>query len=195
MNTERRAAVSRIGRESRERRHGHRGGVFWLTGLSGAGKSTLAFGVEQRLFQAGMQVMALDGDVLRRGLCADLGFSLDARRENVRRVAEVAALLARSGQICLCACIAPLREFRNMSRAVIGADYHEIYVRCPLEVCRFRDVKGLYARVDAGIVREYTGVSSPYEPPEQPDLTLPTHELNVNRCLDMLEAFVRSRVA
>ncbi len=195
MDTQQLTALSRVERESRERRHGHGGGVFWLTGFSGAGKSTLAFGVEQRLFQAGMQAVALDGDVLRRGLCSDLGFSLDARRENVRRVAEVAALLAKSGQICLCACIAPLREFREMSRAIIGADYYEIYVRCPLEVCRSRDVKGLYARVDAGVVREYTGVSSPYEPPERPDLILPTHEMDAAHCLDMLEAFVRARVS
>lgn len=186
-------SAGRLGRGRREQRYGHRGGVFWLTGLSGAGKSTLAFGVEQRLFRTGMQVVTLDGDRLRAGVCADLGYSLEDRRENVRRMAELAALLAGAGQICLCACIAPLRAFRRMSREIIGPDYHEIYVRCPLEVCRARDVKGLYARVEAGTVREYTGVSSPYEPPEKPDLVLSTHELEEAHCLDLLEAFVRER--
>ncbi len=168
----------------------HKGAVFWLTGLSGAGKTTLAFGAEKSLLASGMRVITLDGDMMRQGLCADLGFSLEARRENVRRVAHVAALIAQAGYICLCACIAPMREYRHLCRKIIGPCYHEIFIDCPLEICRQRDVKGLYAKVNAGLINEYTGISSPYERPEHPDLILQTHTQSVELSLKKLEKYI-----
>ncbi len=168
----------------------HKGAVFWLTGLSGAGKTTLAFGAEKSLLASGMRVMTLDGDMMRRGLCADLGFSLEERRENVRRIAHVGALIAQAGQICLCACIAPMREYRNLCRQIIGPCYHEIFIDCPLEICRQRDVKGLYAKVKAGLIDEYTGISSPYERPEHPDLVLQTHTQSVESSLKKFERYI-----
>lgn len=181
-------------RAQREARNGHRGAVFWLTGLSGAGKSTLAHGVEARLFHAGLRVAVLDGDVMRKGLCAGLGFSLENRQENLRRVAHTAALLASLGHICLCACIAPLRAHRQMCREIIGENYHEIFVDCPLDVCRSRDVKGLYAKVTAGLMTQYTGVSSPYEAPTAPDLALRTGEQHVDVCLNSLENYILAHI-
>lgn len=181
-------------RRKREENNGHRGAVFWLTGLSGAGKSTLARGIDARLFQTGMRVAVLDGDIMRKGLCAGLGFSLEERQENLRRVAHTAALLVELGHICLCACIAPLRAHRQMCRQIIGQDYHEIFVDCPLAECQRRDVKGLYAKVNAGLVAQYTGVSSPYEVPLTPDLTLHTSEQDVDSCLRSLETYILSHI-
>lgn len=181
-------------RQQCEERNGHRGAVFWLTGLSGAGKSTLARGVENRLFQAGLRVVVLDGDIMRKGLCAGLGFSLEDRQESLRRVAHTAALLTDLGHICLCACIAPLAAHRQMCREIIGRDYHELFVDCPLNVCQSRDVKGLYAKVNAGFVVQYTGVSSPYEVPLTPDLILHTNEQDIDSCLHSLETYILSHI-
>ncbi len=171
----------------------HEGAVFWLTGLSGAGKTTLAFGAEKHLLTSGMRVMTLDGDMMRRGLCADLGFSLEERRENVRRIAHVAALVSQAGHICLCACISPMQEYRELCREIIGPYYHEIFIDCPLEICRQRDVKGLYAKVTAGLIEEYTGISSPYERPEHPDLVLQTHTQSVDESLKILEQYIYTK--
>src|SRR5262249_51816128 len=155
---------------ARAARNGHRGGVVWLTGLSGAGKSTLAMATEALLFQKGYQVFVLDGDNLRHGLNVDLGFSAEDRRENIRRVGEVAALFAEAGQVVITAFISPFRADRDLARAAAqrregAAGFHEIFVRCDLNTLEKRDPKGLYRRARAGEIAEFTGVSAPYEEP------------------------------
>lgn len=179
----------RVSRAERERLIGQRGHVLWLTGLSGAGKSTLAYALEARLHALGRQAVVLDGDNLRHGLCADLGFSLADRHENLRRVAEVARLLVDAGQLCIAAFISPLRADRAMARAIIGpADFSEVYLDCALPVCEARDVKGLYRRARNGEIPDFTGISSPYEAPQQPDLQLATGRDPLSTCLDQLFA-------
>jgi adenylyl-sulfate kinase len=156
-------------------RNGHFGRVIWLTGLPAAGKSTIAAGLESALFNQGLQVCRLDGDNLRHGLCADLAFSPADRRENIRRVAEVARLLADSGLIVITALVSPLAADREMARRIVGpAQFVEVYVNAPLAVCEERDPKGLYARARANLIQEFTGVSAPYQPPADPDLELRT---------------------
>lgn len=180
---------SRISRQQRETLNGHKGGVLWFTGLSGAGKSTLAHAVEERLHEMGVHTYVLDGDNVRHGLCGDLGFSDIARRENIRRIAEVARLFADAGIVVITAFISPFREDRDAARTLLGEDFHEIYCRCSLEVCESRDVKGLYKRARAGEIRDFTGISSPYEEPLAPELTVDTGELSlaasVERVLEM----------
>jgi adenylyl-sulfate kinase len=154
---------------------GHRGATVWLTGLSGSGKSTVAVEVERRLVEAGRPAYVLDGDNLRHGLNADLGFGDDDRAENVRRVSEVARLLADAGVVALVPVISPFRAGRARARALhedAGLPFLEVFVDTPLETCEARDPKGLYARARAGELRGLTGVDAPYEPPERPDLVL-----------------------
>jgi len=154
--------------------NGHRGGVVWLTGLSGAGKSTIAAEVERRLFLRGWQATVLDGDTLRLGLNADLGFSPADRTENIRRAGEVAHLLAEAGMIVLAAFISPYRTDRDRIRAINPEAFHEIHIATPLEECERRDPKGLYVKARSGAIPDFTGLTAPYEPPEAPDLVLPT---------------------
>jgi adenylylsulfate kinase len=155
----------------RETRSRHRAAVIWMTGLSGAGKSTLAHAVERVLFTMGCSVIVLDGDRVRHGLCADLGYSLAARTENVRRLSELAKLLYESGHIVLVAAISPIREDRDRARALIEPSrFMEVHCSCPLHVCERRDTKGLYARARAGFLAGLTGIDSPYEAPRHPDL-------------------------
>lgn len=151
----------------------YRAFTLWLTGLSGAGKSTLARRVEQHLRECQLKVEVLDGDVVRTHLSKGLGFSAEDRATNIQRIAFVCHLLTRNGVICIAAAISPYREARAWARQQIG-DFVEVYVRCPLEVCRQRDVKGLYQRVAAGEIRGFTGVDDPYEEPEDPDLIVET---------------------
>lgn len=180
---------------ARAARLGHAGLVVWLTGLSGSGKTTLATELERRLFRAGRLVYRLDGDVLRRGLCADLGFGLAARRENVRRAGEVAGLLADAGLIAIAAFISPLAEDRQLIRSRIArGQFIEVFINAPLEVCEQRDVKGLYRRARAGQLAEFTGISSPYEPPPQPEVELRTGELSIAEAAEALEAHVNRRL-
>jgi len=160
---------------SRALSNGHRGGVVWLTGLSGAGKSTIAAEVERRLFLRGWQAKVLDGDALRLGLNADLGFSPEDRAENIRRAGEVAHLLADAGIIVLGAFISPYRADRDRVRSINPEVFHEIHIATPLEECERRDPKGLYVKARAGAIPQFTGLSAPYEPPEAPDLVLQTH--------------------
>jgi adenylylsulfate kinase len=181
---------------ARAARLGHPGLVVWLTGLSGSGKTTLATELERRLFRAGRLVYRLDGDVLRRGLCADLGFGLAARRENIRRAGEVAGLLADAGLITLAAFISPMAEDRQIIRSRIApGQFIEVFINAPLEVCEQRDVKGLYRRARAGQLPEFTGISSPYEPPLRPELELRTGELTIAAAADMLEEHINHRLA
>ena len=163
-----------VTRERRETLNGHRGGLFWFTGLSGAGKSTLAHSVEEQLHQQGYRTFVLDGDNVRHGLCADLSFSDDDRKENIRRVGHMAMLYVEAGIVVLTAFISPFRADRDNVRKIAGADFHEIYCKCSLEVCENRDVKGLYKRARAGEIQDFTGISSPYEEPEFANLTVDT---------------------
>ncbi len=166
-----------ISRRQREARNRHQACVLWFTGLSGSGKSTLARALESRLSARGCQTMLLDGDQLRHGLCSDLGFSPADRMENIRRAGEVARLFFEHGNLVLCTFVSPFRRDRDRIRELIGADrFFEIFVDCPLEVCRQRDTKGLYARAAAGQIRNLTGMGQEYEPPLQPALVLPTAE-------------------
>ena len=163
-----------ITRGDRERLLGQRGAVVWFTGLSGSGKSTVAHALEERLAAAGRLTYVLDGDNVRHGLCADLGFAAADRAENIRRVGHVAALLADAGVLVLTSFISPYRADRDQVRAIVGAGFVEVFVDAPLAVCEARDPKGLYKKARAGQIAEFTGVSAPYEPPQHPDLHLRT---------------------
>lgn len=166
--------------------------MLWFTGLSGAGKSTLAQALAAALASRKQQAYVLDGDDLRKGLCKDLGFSEDARRENIRRAAEVARMFADAGLICLVALISPLRSARAEAKRCIGQHrFFEIYVAADLATCEKRDVKGLYRRARAGQVRQFTGLASPYEPPRRPALLLDTARLSVRECSEKLVALLR----
>ena len=183
-----------VSRGARARRNGHTGGVIWLTGLSGAGKSTLAIAAEDQLFRKGYQVYALDGDNVRHGLSATLGFSPEDRAENIRRVGEVAALFAEAGFIVLTAFISPYRSDRARARTAAERAsprcFHEVFVRAPLAVCEARDPRGLYRRARAGEIADFTGVSAPYEPPHAPELTVDTGDRPVERSLQALIDYI-----
>ena len=182
-----------VTREARAARNGHKGGVLWFTGLSGAGKSTLALALERELFAKGYNVYVLDGDNIRTGLNANLGFSPDDRAENIRRVGEVAALFADAGMLVISSFISPYRSDRERAKAAARDSFHEIYVKASLAACESRDPKGLYRRARAGEIPEFTGISSPYEAPEFPELTVPTDELPLEDCLALLIRYVDQR--
>ena len=179
----------------RERHNGHLGGVLWLTGLSGSGKSTLAFALEEALFARGYQVYVLDGDNVRHGLNADLGFTHDDRTENIRRVGEVAALFADAGFVCISAFISPYRADRETARLAAKGRFHEVYLDADIEVCEGRDPKGLYRKARAGKIADFTGVSAPYEAPEGPELVIPTGRADVAASLALAIAYVETRFA
>lgn len=183
------AAVSRGDRESQ---NGHRSVILWFTGLSGAGKSTLAHAVEDRLHQMGCKTFVIDGDNVRHGLCGDLGFSSEDRTENIRRVGEVAKLFTEAGVITLTAFISPFRVDRDRVRQIVPAgDFLEIYCQADLSVCEERDVKGLYKKARAGEISEFTGVSSPYEIPEKPELVICTGNKPLEYCVDEVINYLR----
>jgi adenylyl-sulfate kinase len=165
--------------------------TIWFTGLSGAGKSTLAEAVAQRLRAQGELVEIMDGDAVRTHLSKGLGFSREDRDTNIKRIAFVCNLLTRNGVICISAAIAPYREARAWAREEIG-DFIEVYVKCPLEVCRERDVKGLYKLVDEGKIQHFTGIDDPYEEPENPDLVIETSKQSLEESVETLLAKVRS---
>jgi len=171
----------------------HQPRVLWLTGLSGAGKSTLATTLHHRLTGAGQMAVVLDGDAVRAGLCRGLGFSPEDRRENIRRVAEVAKLMREAGLVVVCALISPLREDRAMAREIIGtAHFREVHVATPLEVCERRDPKGLYRNARANAVTQFTGVSAPYEEPLAPDLRIDASTEDASVAVAALEALLRA---
>lgn len=164
-----------IRRQERQQQNRHRSAILWFTGLSGAGKSTLAHAVEERLYAMGCRTYVLDGDNVRHGLCGDLGFSTADRTENIRRIGEVAKLMMDAGVITLAAFISPFRTDRDRVRAMVAqGEFIEIYCHCPVDICEKRDMKGLYQRARAGEVKEFTGISSPYEPPMNPELIVDT---------------------
>jgi adenylylsulfate kinase len=173
-----------VTRARREAQNGHRSAVLWFTGLSGSGKSTLAHAVEERLHQRGCRSFVLDGDNVRHGLCGDLGFSAQARQENIRRIGEMAKLFMEAGVIVLTAFISPYRADRERVRGMVErGDFIEIYCDAPMEVCEARDVKGMYKKARAGEIAEFTGISSPYEIPESPALTVDTGRLALDDCV------------
>jgi len=183
-----------VGRETREKQNGHRSIILWFTGFSGAGKTTLAYAVEERLQRMGCRSYVIDGDVMRTGLCRDLDFSIEGRNENIRRVGEVAKLMIDAGIIAITAFISPLRNQRRGVRALVGpGDFLEVFCRCPLPVCEKRDPKGLYRRARAGQIQDFTGISSPYEDPEHPELVLDTAKLEVKECVNMIVALLEER--
>lgn len=176
----------------RAARNRHKPGVLWFTGLSGAGKSTLAMALENRLFDEGYQVYVLDGDNVRTGLNANLGFSPEDRAENIRRVGEVAALLADAGLIVISAFISPYRADRERAREAAGESFREIFIKADVATCEARDPKGLYKRARAGEIAEFTGISAPYEEPVTPELIVDTSNREVESCLDELVAYVKT---
>lgn len=158
--------------------------ILWFTGLSGAGKTTLAEALSAKLLAEGFHSYLLDADILRKTLNKDLGYDLASRRENLRRAAEVASLFCDAGVISLCCFISPTEEIRSMIRGIIGKDRMiEIYVNAPIEICEQRDVKGLYKKARTGLIPDFTGISSPFEPPANPDIELATHLLTVDACV------------
>ncbi|ROR34381.1 sulfate adenylyltransferase subunit CysN [Inmirania thermothiophila] len=184
----------RIPRAERERVHGHRAGLLWLTGLPCAGKSTIARALEARLFERGVHAYVLDGDNLRHGLSGDLGFSPEDRSEHLRRVAEVASILIDAGNLVIGAFVSPRVAHRERVRGIVGEeDFLEVHVSTPPEVCALRDRHGLYRRARAGEIPGFTGVDAPYEPPPAPDLVLPAHELAVEDAVERLMALLRAR--
>lgn len=187
---------SRVTYSERIARQGHPGLVVWFTGLSGAGKTTLATSLERQLFQKGCLVYLLDGDALRLGLCSELGFSIADRKENVRRTGAVARIFADAGFIVLVALISPFRQDRERIRTSLAqGQFVEVFVNAPLEICEKRDVKGLYQKARTGLISEFTGVSSPYEPPLKPELNLQTDRMSIKECLDKIHAHIVTRIA
>ncbi|RME75685.1 MAG: adenylyl-sulfate kinase [Planctomycetota bacterium] len=183
----------RVSREERFERVGYHGRVIWFTGLSGAGKSTVSIALERRLFDLGYMTYRLDGDNVRHGLSADLGFSAEDRREHIRRVGEVAKLFCDAGVIVLVALISPYAEDRERVRRTLReGEFIEVYTACPLEVCEERDVKGLYAAAREGRIRGFTGIDAPYEPPTDPEITIHTDREPVEHCVERILDHIRA---
>jgi bifunctional enzyme CysN/CysC len=181
-------------REVREERNRHKAAVLWFTGYSGAGKSTIARSLEKKLFEVGCQTMLLDGDNIRHGLCRDLGFSDKDRSENIRRVGETAKLFFESGDIVICTFISPFEKDRSFARSLFPTDrFFEIYVKCPLEVCKSRDPNGLYQKATRGEIQEFTGISSPYEEPNNPEMIIETDLQSVEEGIQYLIKTLRQQ--
>lgn len=187
------ATVTRVRREAL---NGHNSVMLWFTGLSGAGKSTLAHSVEEYLYKIGCRTFTFDGDNVRHGLCSDLGFSAEDRAENIRRVGEIAKLFLEAGVIAITAFISPFRSDRERVRSMVPhGEFIEIYCRCPIEICEERDVKGLYKRARAGEIKYFTGISSPYEEPDDPELIVDTEELTLEDSVSKVIQLMRERGA
>lgn len=176
-----------IGRAHREALNKHQSFVLWFTGLSGAGKSTLAHRVEELLYQLGCRTFVFDGDNVRHGLCSDLGFSAEDRQENIRRIGEMSKLFIEAGVIALTAFISPFRRDRALVRSLVEeGDFIEIFCDAPLEVCEQRDVKGLYKRARTGEIPDFTGISSPYEAPDNPEIIIRTGKQDLDACANQV---------
>jgi len=169
----------------------HASGVLWFTGLSASGKSTIAHGVEKKLFSRGIRSYVLDGDNVRHGINSDLGFSLQDRKENVRRIVEISKLLMDAGFIVLASFISPSMKDRDFVRSCFSEDnFYEIYIKCSIEECERRDPKGMYDKARRGIIKNYTGISAPYEEPESPDLVIDTEQLNIEDAIQGVVNFI-----
>jgi adenylylsulfate kinase len=184
-----------ISREEHELRLGQRAKVFWFTGLSGSGKSTLALALEQKLFEQGYHATVLDGDNIRTGINSNLGFSENDRKENIRRIAEIAKLFLQNGQICIVSFISPLIEMRQQAQQIIGErNFVEVFIDTPIEECEARDVKGLYKKARAGEIADFTGVNAPYEPPLNPAVHIRTEGQTIEESLNDLYLEVGLRI-
>ena len=180
-----------IYRKDREGMNNHKSSIIWFTGLSGSGKSSLAHSLEDVLHKHKIRTYALDGDNIRQGLCKDLGFSSIDRTENIRRIGEVSKLMMEAGSIVLVAFISPFRSDRKIARELVYAgDFIEVYCDSPLDICELRDAKGLYKKARSGEIPEFTGISSPYEIPDNPELILDTSTLSIDECLDKLISYI-----
>ena len=183
-----------VTRGDREKMAGHKGCTVWMTGLSGSGKSTLAVALEKALIDRSVRTFVLDGDNVRHGLNKDLGFSPEDRNENIRRIGEVAKLFTEAGVVNVTAFISPYRADRDQVRAIMAdGDFIEVHVDCPVEICEERDPKGLYKKARAGEIPEFTGVSAPYEAPDQPEITVKTGESSKEEALVQLVKYLESR--
>ena len=183
-----------ITQQDRHVLNSHKSGLIWFTGLSGSGKSTLAHAVEARLYQMGIRSYVLDGDNVRRGINRDLGLSPEDRKENIRRIAEIAKLMVDAGILVFAAFIAPYEESRRFVRRLMtGWPYFECHVKCPLEVCERRDPKGLYKKARTGELTNMTGVSAPYEPPQAPDLVVETDRLSLDESVESVIRFLNKK--
>ena len=170
--------------------------IVWLTGLSGSGKSTIADGLEQLLFEKGFKTYLLDGDNIRHGLNKNIDFSEEGRKENIRRIGEVAKLFLDAGIIVITAFISPFKEDRNTVRGLVSdGEFVEVFVDCPLEVCEQRDVKGLYAKARRGEIPNFTGISSPFEAPEKPEVRVPSDQLTIDECIDKIYSVIKDKIA
>lgn len=182
-------------RSEREERLQQRSKVLWLTGLSGSGKSTVAKYLERVLFAEGFFPQVLDGDNIRFGINSNLSFSADDRLENIRRIAEISKLYLHSGVICINSFISPTREMRDLARTIVGSeDFIEIYINAPIEVCEARDVKGLYQKARAGLIKGFTGIDDPYEAPEKPELEIRTDQMTVEESARRIVEYLRPLV-
>tara|TARA_Y100001968_G_C19292682_1_gene685018 strand:+ start:109 stop:750 length:642 start_codon:yes stop_codon:yes gene_type:complete len=183
-----------VQRESIAKRRGHKSAILWFTGLSGSGKSTLANAVNAQLFTYGLSTYVLDGDNIRHGLCKDLGFSDLDREENIRRIGEVAKLFLDAGIIVLTAFVSPFRSDRNKARELVNVgDFIEVYCAANLETCEIRDTKGLYAKARAGKIKDFTGISSPYEVPESAELNIDTGKEDLNQSVEIIMEYLIQR--
>jgi adenylyl-sulfate kinase len=183
-----------INKELRNSKFGHPSPVIWLTGLSGSGKSTLASLLESYLLDSGYKVYVLDGDSFRSGLNKDLGFSKEDRGENIRRVAEVGKLFSDSGTITITSFISPFSSDRKMAKEIIGEDFIQIWIKCPLETCESRDPKGLYKKARLGQIKDFTGIDSPYEDPQDADLIIDTSQNSIKQSLEIILQYLKDRI-
>ena len=176
-----------LGRDEKEQQLNQTAKVIWMTGLSGSGKSTIAIAFEKLLHAKGFQTMVLDGDNTRTGICNNLGFSLEDRAENIRRIAEVSKLFTQAGIVCINSFVSPTREIRAMAQEIIGKDdFLEVYINAPLEVCEERDVKGLYQKARNGEIKGFTGIDSPYEAPQNPYLEIRTDQQSLEESVTLV---------
>ncbi|MDE3841193.1 adenylyl-sulfate kinase [Bacillus methanolicus] len=183
-----------ITKEFRRVQNAHHSFVIWFTGLSGSGKSTVANELAKELYKNGISNYVLDGDNIRHGLNKDLGFSEEDRKENIRRIGEVAKLFVDSGQVVLTAFISPFKEDRKLVRNLLEEDeFIEVYVKCPIEVCENRDPKGLYQKARNGLIKNFTGIDSPYEEPENPEIVLETDRYSIEECVEQLITYLTKR--
>jgi adenylylsulfate kinase len=185
---------SPVSRKDRQRLNGHKSAVLWLTGLSGAGKTTLAQKLEKKLHAQGIRTYLLDGDIIRKGLSSDLGFSPEDREEHIRRIGEVSGLFVDAGVVVIAAVVSPYSRDRETARKLVGkGEFVEIYVKCPLEVCRKRDVKGFYEKAAKGLVSQFTGIDAPYEAPENPEIVVETDRLSVSQCVEKIAEYLKEK--
>jgi adenylylsulfate kinase len=174
--------------------NGHKSVNIWFTGYSGSGKSTLAHALEKHLFEMNCRTFVFDGDNVRHGLCKDLGFSNTDRRENIRRITEMVKLFLDAGLIALTAFIAPFNKDREIIKSRLGAqNYIEVFCDCPIQICEERDVKGIYKKARQGLIKDFTGISSPYEPPQSPDIVLQTDKQPIDDCIEQMMQLLKKR--